>query len=220
MAKNFEDTEVDVVSLTNEDGDVGSTKNEDPDATENSSSFSDTNSDDAENSSESEVESVLVDENTVTCPIDPYDPFGPIVRKRNKKVTKHWRNFIRPLMLRLKWIELKLRQLKSQERKYSRELFQEYQWAKHKTPKHFSLEESGSKSIPFSSHQYRSKTKMRRKRKRVEETSDIAAYTSNHFIFSYLENKKSDVTDGPSDEDFGNPVITKQSSNSTKTSED
>jgi hypothetical protein len=101
-------------------------------------------------------------------------------------VTKHWRNFIRPLMLRLKWIELKLRQLKSQERKYSRELFQEYQWAKHKTPKHFSLEESGSKSIPFSSHQYRSKTKMRRKRKRVEETSDIAAYTSNHFIFSYL----------------------------------
>jgi hypothetical protein len=82
MAKNFEDTEVDVVSLTNEDGDVGSTKNEDPDATENLSSFSDTNSDDAENSSESEVESVLVDENTVTCPIDPYDPFGSIVRKR------------------------------------------------------------------------------------------------------------------------------------------
>ncbi|MCI51938.1 hypothetical protein A2U01_0073182 [Trifolium medium] len=84
MAKLFEDTEVDVMSLTNE-GDVGSTKNEDRDATENSSSFADTNSDDAENSSrssDSEVESVLFDENAVACPSDPYDPSGPDVRKR------------------------------------------------------------------------------------------------------------------------------------------
>ncbi|MCI70443.1 hypothetical protein A2U01_0091706, partial [Trifolium medium] len=61
MAKLIDDREVDVVSLSNE-GDVGSTKNEDLDETENSSSFADTNSDDAENSlrsSDSEVESVL-----------------------------------------------------------------------------------------------------------------------------------------------------------------
>ncbi|GAU50753.1 hypothetical protein TSUD_272680 [Trifolium subterraneum] len=117
MAKHVEDTEVDVVSLTNKGG-VGSTKNEDVDAIENSSSFANSNSDDAENSSRSsayEVESVLFDKNGVACPSDPYDPSGPDVRMRNRKLTKHWRNFIGPLMSRLRWTEMKLRQLKSQE---------------------------------------------------------------------------------------------------------
>jgi hypothetical protein len=79
-AKLFEDTEVDIVSWTNK-GDVGSTKNEDPDATEYSSSFADTNSD-AENSSRSsdaEVESEFVGENNVAC---PFDTFGSDFRMR------------------------------------------------------------------------------------------------------------------------------------------
>jgi hypothetical protein len=79
-AKLFEDTEVDIVSWTNK-GDIGSTKNEDPDATEYSSSFADTNSD-AENSSRSsdaEVESEFVGENNVAF---PFDTFGSDFRMR------------------------------------------------------------------------------------------------------------------------------------------
>ncbi|KAK2380485.1 hypothetical protein P8452_36716 [Trifolium repens] len=215
-AKLFEDTEVDIVSWTNK-GDIGSTKNEDPDATEYSSSFADTNSD-AENSSRSsdaEVESEFVGENNVAF---PFDTFGSDFRMRKRKLTDHWRNFIRPLMWRLKWTELRLKQLESQKLKYNREL-EEYDRGKHTAPDHFNLEEFGSKSIPFSSHRYRSKAKMRRKRKKIEATTDIASYTARHYLFSYLENKKSDA-DGSLDDDFDNPVITEPHANSTEKSVD
>lgn len=79
-SKVFEDTEVDIVSWTNK-GDVGSTKNEDPDATEYSSSFADTDSD-AENSSRSsdaEVDSEFFGENGAAS---PHDTFGPEFRTR------------------------------------------------------------------------------------------------------------------------------------------
>jgi hypothetical protein len=79
-AKLFEDTEVDIVSWTNK-GDVGSTKNEDPDATEYSSSFADTNSDgeNSSRSSDAEVESEFVGENNVAF---PFDTFGSDFRMR------------------------------------------------------------------------------------------------------------------------------------------
>jgi hypothetical protein len=108
-----------------------------------------------------------------------------LYKYRKRKLTDHWRNFIRPLMWRLKWTELRLKQLESQELKYSREL-EEYDRGKHTAPDHFNLEEFGSKSIPFSSHRYRSKAKMRRKRKKIEATTDIASYTARHYLFSYL----------------------------------
>jgi len=101
-------------------------------------------------------------------------------------LTDHWRNFIRPLMWRLKWTEIRLKQIKSQELKYTREL-EAYDKVKHTAaPDHFTLKESGSKSLPFSSHQYRSKAKMRRRRKKVEDTTDIASYAAHHYLFSYL----------------------------------
>lgn len=216
-SKVFEDTDVDIVSWTNK-GDVGSTKNEDPDATEYSSSFADTDSD-AENSSRSsdaEVDSEFFGENGVAS---PHDTFGPEFRTRKRKLTDHWRNFIRPLMWRLKWTEIRLKQIESQELKYSRELA-EYDKVKHTAARdHFTLKESGSKSLPFSSHQYRSKAKMRRRRKKVEDTTDIASYAAHHYLFSYLENKKSDA-DGSLDDDFDNPVITEPHVDSTEKTED
>jgi len=79
-AEVVENTEVDVVGWTNKDVDA-SNEIEDPDATEYSSSFADTDSD-AENSSgwsDPEVESKLFTENGVACPLDP---FGPDVQTR------------------------------------------------------------------------------------------------------------------------------------------
>jgi hypothetical protein len=61
--------------------------------------------------------------------------------------------------------------------------------------------------MSFSSHKYRSKAKMKRNRKKVEDTTDIALYIAHHYLFSYLANKKSDA-DGSLDDDFDNAVIT------------
>lgn len=88
-------------------------------------------------------------------------------------------------MWRCKWTEIRLKQIESQALKYRKELAK-YDKGKHTAPDCLTLEEFGSKSLPFSSHQYRHKAKMRRKRKKVENTTDIASYTSHHHLFSYL----------------------------------
>lgn len=88
-------------------------------------------------------------------------------------------------MWRCKWTELRIKEIESQALKYSKELA-EYDERKHMEPDRFTLEEFGSKSLPFSSDRYWSKAKKRRKRKKVEDTTDMASYTSHHFLFSYL----------------------------------
>ncbi|XP_014633628.1 uncharacterized protein [Glycine max] len=207
--KVVEDTEVDIMSWTNK-GDFGPNKVEDPDATDYSSSFADTTSD-AENGyrlSDAEVESEFLGDNGLANTSD-----GSAFPMRKRKLTNRWRNFIRPLMWRCKWTELRIREIDSQALKYSKELA-EYDKGKHTAPDEFTLEEFGSKSLPFLGEQLRSKAKKRRRRKKVEDTTDIGSYTSRHYIFSYLENKKSDP-DGYLADDFGNPVITEPHVDST-----
>ncbi|CAK8577581.1 unnamed protein product [Lathyrus sativus] len=206
-AKDYEDVEVDIMSLTNK-VDVGSNKNEDPDATdpdatEYSSSFGETDSD-GENSSRpsDEVESEFFGENGVA---GDSDSARPGFRPRKRKLTDHWRSYIRPLMWRLKWTEIRLAQVESQALKYTRKL-KECEKEKHRVPHGFNMEESGSKSVPYTSHQYRSKARKRRNRKKVEKSTDIASYTAHHYLFSYLESKKAD-RESSLDDDFDNPVI-------------
>ncbi|BAT75044.1 hypothetical protein VIGAN_01284200 [Vigna angularis var. angularis] len=208
--KVLEDTEVDIVSWANK-GDFASNKIEDPDATDYSSSFADTTSD-AENGSrlsDAEVESeFLGDSGSLT---DAFD--GSAFPMRKRRLTDHWRNFIRPLTWRCKWTELRIKEIDSIALKYSKELA-EYDKGKHTTPDQFSIEEFGSKSLPFLGEHRRNKANKRRKRKKVEDTTEIGSYTSHHYIFSYLENKKSDHDGGLAD-DFGNPVIIEPHTDST-----
>ncbi|TKY59147.1 hypothetical protein E2542_SST16224 [Spatholobus suberectus] len=207
--KVVEDTEVDIVSWTNK-GDFASNKNEDPDATDYSSSFADTMSD-AENGSrlsDAEVESEFLGDSVLA---DTFD--GSAFPMRKRKLTDHWRNFIRPLMWRCKWTELRIKEIDSQALKYSKQLAG-YDKGKHTEPDQFTLEEFGSKSVPFLGEQRRSKAKKRRRRKKVEDTTEIGSYTSHHYIFSYFENKKSDP-DGCLADDFCNPVITELHADST-----
>lgn len=82
-------------------------------------------------------------------------------------------------------MELRIKEIESQALKYSRELAVADQ-RKHSGFDQFTLEEFGSKSVPFSSQCRRKKAMKRRKRKRVEETTDIASYMSHHNVFSYL----------------------------------
>ncbi|KAI5386838.1 uncharacterized protein LOC127101421 [Lathyrus oleraceus] len=207
-AKDFEDAEVDILSLTNK-VDVGSNKNEDPDATdpdatEYSSSFGETDSDGENRSrpSDAEVESEFFGENGVA---GGSDSARPGFRPRKRKLTDHWRSYIRPLMWRLKWTEIRLKQVESQALKYTRKL-KECEKEKHRVPDGFNMEESGSKSVPYTSHQYRRKARRRRNRKKVEKSTDIASYTAHHYLFSYLESKKAD-RESSLDDDFENPVI-------------
>lgn len=88
-------------------------------------------------------------------------------------------------MWRCKWTELRIKEMESQALKYNKEL-EKFDQGKFIGPYQSTLEENGSKSLPFSSPQYRSKAKKRRKRKRVEDTTDIGSYMSHHYLFSYL----------------------------------
>ncbi|CAI9770922.1 unnamed protein product [Fraxinus pennsylvanica] len=198
--KSTENVSVDVIEYAR-DKEKEVVAKEDPDATEYSSSFADTTSGNG-NSSElsgAEVESQFFGDNDV---MPPYDAFNGIFPMRKKKLTTHWRNFIRPLMWRCKWAELRIKELESQASKYDRCI------AAHERKKHMSIdqgtvEQSGLRSLPFKS-QYRRKGPMkRRKRKRLEDTTDIASYMTNHILFSGHENKWNDVDGTPISDDFG-----------------
>ncbi|XP_047973307.1 uncharacterized protein LOC125215799 [Salvia hispanica] len=171
---------------------------EDPDATENSSSFADTFSGDenASSFSDTEVESHFIPD----IGLDPtFDGFGSVFPIRKKKLTAHWRNFIHPLMWRCKWTELRIKQLESQASKYARQ-----DSGKHMAQDKTTVEQFGSNSLPISIQSHRNRLMKRRKRRRVENTSDIASYMSNHIIFSDRENKRHDLDGVPTWENSGN----------------
>ncbi|XP_059633857.1 uncharacterized protein LOC132276448 isoform X2 [Cornus florida] len=198
------DVDLNIIEHRNS-GDIVPVEVEGQDATENSSSFGGTISE-GENgtmSNDAELESELCGDATSSLTLDGC---GEVFRMRKKKLTSHWRTYIRPIMWRCKWVELQIKKFQSQAIKYDRELA-EYNQAKQFDLENFSLEDFGAKSLPFSS-QSRRKTFMRRnKRKRVEETMDVVSYMSRHNLFSYYENKRSAASGTSMDDHCGNLVI-------------
>ncbi|KAJ0248841.1 hypothetical protein HA466_0158850 [Hirschfeldia incana] len=95
--------------------------------------------------------------------------------RKKKKVTDEWRRFSQPLMWRCKWLELKVKEIESQARGYDREV-QNYDQSKQ-----FDLEKSTLDGMNVFK---------RGRRRRVEETTDVSAYISNHNVFSYGEKRK------------------------------
>ncbi|MBA0812774.1 hypothetical protein Gohar_026712 [Gossypium harknessii] len=190
--KNSEDIEVDIIGCTN-NNDIRTVKIEDPDVTECSSSFADTTSDAEKCSglSDAEVETQFLGDAAFGS---AYEPFSSVFHMRKKRLTSHWRSFIRPLMWRCKWAELRIKQIESQAIKYSREI-SAYEQSKFSRIDQSALEGFGSKSLPFCSQYNRRKAIKRRRRKRIEETTDIASYMSCHNLFSYFENRKT-IPDG------------------------
>ncbi|KAK5793510.1 Elongation factor 4 [Gossypium arboreum] len=190
--KTSEDIEVDIIGCTN-NNDIRTVKIEDPDVTECSSSFADTTSDAEKCSglSDAEVESQFLGDAAFGS---AYEPFSSVFHMRKKRLTSHWRSFIRPLMWRCKWAELRIKQIESQAIKYSREI-SSYEQSKFSRIDQSALEGFGSKSLPFCSQYNRRKAIKRRRRKRIEETTDIASYMSCHNLFSYFENRKT-IPDG------------------------
>lgn len=206
VPRSAEDAQVDITEFTNS-GNEELANDQDPDATECSSSFGGTLSDSEYYSgmSEAEVDSQFCRDNDFPSALDAFDS---MFRMRKKKLTDHWRTFIRPLMWRCKWTELRIKEIESQALKYAKEL------AAYEQNKHLAsdqcpdpVEQFGSKSLPFSGHCYKKKIMKRRKRKKIEDTTDIASYMSHHNLFSYLENKRSDQEGTFIADDFSNPVL-------------
>ncbi|TYH44916.1 hypothetical protein ES332_D11G228200v1 [Gossypium tomentosum] len=168
------------------------------DATDNSSSFGGTMSGDENDSaiSDAEVESAL----------SGGSPFGSLFdglfQMRKRKLTDHWRRFIHPLMWRFKWLELQLKELKSQASRYDREIVEYDQKRKFEYEK-FTIEGLNVKSQPFQCQVQRKKVMKRRKRKRIENTTDLVSYMSCHNIYSYYESKKSIIATATLDDDNG-----------------
>ncbi|XP_077218763.1 elongation factor [Tasmannia lanceolata] len=176
---------------------------EDPDATEYSSSFGDTMSGSNDGSklnlSDAEVESQFF------CEDGSSAIFDGMFRMRKKKLTPHWRRYIRPLMWRCKWIELRAKEFQSKASKYDKEL-SAIAHVKQSTVGCVASESSTARSVPFSRQSHRKQVMKRRKRKRIEDTADIPSYMSHHNLFSYYENKRSEADGVSVDDDCGNQV--------------
>ncbi|XP_065852691.1 uncharacterized protein [Euphorbia lathyris] len=193
MRAETEDVEVNIVECTKsgENGQVEEGRYED--CTESNSSFGDTLSEDENGpvQDDMEVESRLSFDGAPAPGWAFDDDYGGEFPKRRKKLTDHWRRFIRPIMWRCKWIELQIKSLQSQAQKYDREL------AQYAERKLFDFVEGcDTKSLPFSSCTRRKKVVKRKKRKRVEEMTDVASHMLQHNLFSYYENRDSAVGGG------------------------
>ncbi|KAL3833067.1 hypothetical protein ACJIZ3_007803 [Penstemon smallii] len=121
--------------------------------------------------------------------------FGDVFSIKKRKLTNHWRSFIQPLMWRCKWTELQILKLDSQAQKYDRKL-KKYVRQKQIQLENSTLEDLGVKSVPISCNNARRRNILRRKKRRkIETTTDLSEYMSNHNLFSFYENRKG-VTKG------------------------
>ncbi|KAJ0246633.1 Elongation factor [Hirschfeldia incana] len=187
-----EGVEVDIVEA--DENNTSTTDEEDPNATEYSSSFSDTSSEEDADmlcngiAEDADVESHYWDE----ADLGPaYDSFSSVFHFRKKRLTNHWKSFIRPLMWRSKWLELRIRELESQALEYPKKLESLDQEKLGAANTHPSVLDNGMKSLPYTNPSYKKRAaKRRRKRKKVESTDDIASYMSHHNLFSYIETKR------------------------------
>ncbi|KAK4254316.1 hypothetical protein QN277_009716 [Acacia crassicarpa] len=188
LSRGNEDVEVNITGCTKSSEPlIREDTCDDDDATECSSSFGDTGSgtDNASAFSDDEVTSYMYAK----------DPFSPMFYGdskpgliRREKLTSHWESFIRPLSWCCKWLELKLKQLQSQEHKYEKELAA-YEYRRQFVTENFSLDGCNTKSIPLPVGLCGKKVIKRKKCKRIEETCNLASYTSDHCVLSYFEKK-------------------------------
>ncbi|PIA53543.1 hypothetical protein AQUCO_00900253v1 [Aquilegia coerulea] len=197
----MEEKEIDVVGCTDENDFRFCQEGDETEGTEHSSSFGNTSgNEDGSRLSDSEVDSICGDSNL-------FEEIHSMFLGK-KKVTSQWRRYISPLSWRGKWLELKMRELKSQISKYDRELAS---YGQRQQPLEFGRcrsENCSVKELPFCGEQRKKEFYMKRKkRKKVEEMVDVSSFMTHHNLFSYYENKKSDADGASVDDDFGTQVI-------------
>ncbi|EOA23977.1 hypothetical protein CARUB_v10017197mg [Capsella rubella] len=105
-----------------------------------------------------------------------------------KKTDDRWQRLTKAIQWRSTWIELKVKEFVSQARVYDKVL-QDCGLTKQFNLEKAKLEGFYGKSIPFREHSQSRSVFKRGRRKRVEETTDVAAYMSNHNLFSYADKR-------------------------------
>ncbi|CAH8305738.1 unnamed protein product [Eruca vesicaria subsp. sativa] len=181
---NSEDVKVDILECNNLTDE--SQEGEEALCESSSSSFGDSmcarDDEDGDNDNDLEAESML--NKDYPLPEASFGDGAELLGLRKKKVTDEWRKFCQPLMWRCKWLELKAKEIESQARWYDKEVRSYYQ------SKESNLEGFDGKLKPFGDQTQRMSVFKRGRRRRVEETTDVAAYISNHNVFSYAEKRK------------------------------
>lgn len=108
-----------------------------------------------------------------------------------KRLTTHWKKYIRPLMWRCKWIELRMNECQSQALKYDKKLAA-YSQRKLHNLRQAGSENSAARLVSLSCRNDRKQVMKRKRRKRLEDTSDLSSYMSQHNLFSYYGTHCSD----------------------------
>ncbi|KAL3350152.1 hypothetical protein AABB24_022922 [Solanum stoloniferum] len=187
-AHGIEDDEIDIIECTDPADNV-LVQSDSEELTESSSSFGSIFSESENCTAMNDTECTSEYNGDATAEL-AFSRFGDIFRMTRKKVTPHWRDFIQPIRQRCKLIELKLHLLQSQSRKYEKQMRDDNHQMKLQMGS-VPLEDLGSKSLPFSCNSLRDNVVKRKKRRRTEDTLDIAAYMSHHPLFSFFEKRKS-----------------------------
>ncbi|CAO2181370.1 unnamed protein product [Urochloa humidicola] len=122
-----------------------------------------------------------------------------------KKVTDEWRNYVRPILWRCQWLELRMKELLSQVSVYDREL------ALIKKEKELQQElckANGSMSESIEIYEgYGNSIMKRRKRKRHEKNVDASLYIKHQILSYYHDNQNTGAEIGLLiDDDCGNTV--------------
>ncbi|CAO2209455.1 unnamed protein product [Urochloa humidicola] len=107
---------------------------------------------------------------------------------RRKKVTDDWRNYVRPILWRCQWLELRMKELSSQVSVYDRELAL---IKKEKELQQLVCKANGSMSESIEIYEgYGNSIMKRRKRKSHEQNVDASLYINKHQILSYYHDKQ------------------------------
>ncbi|CAL4958940.1 unnamed protein product [Urochloa decumbens] len=125
---------------------------------------------------------------------------------RRKKVTDEWRNYVRPILWRCQWLELRMKELSSQVSVYDRELAL---IKKEKELEQLVCKANGSMSESIEVYEgYGNSIMKRRKRKSHEKNVDASLYINKHQILSYYHDKQNmgAETGLLIDDDCGNTV--------------
>lgn len=88
-------------------------------------------------------------------------------------------------MWRCKWTELRIKEIGSQALKCTREIGA-YDLEKLSEFNKSSLEDLGSKSLPFANQFLKRKILMRKRRKRIEDAMDVTSFMKQHNLFAYF----------------------------------
>ncbi|KAJ7539851.1 hypothetical protein O6H91_11G111900 [Diphasiastrum complanatum] len=114
--------------------------------------------------------------------------------RKKKALNQEWKTYRRGIEWRCRWLELRIKALQDQASRYDRFLEE----SEVKKPWKSTLDfhsTSASRTVPFTDKHIKQPVMYRKRRRKVEDTIDTAAFMSRHPLFSRYEKKKQEQDD-------------------------